>query len=210
MSGSQRRYADDVWRAFLWPGCAKASEMIFYDKQVQALDLTTPAGMQELIDVHLCGHIHVSELSASDQELLREFMEKAVPAGVTFQQFNELLLVLNQDRVSVAFFTFFFGEPTNQFSMGQLQHGVIRFKGYSLVCFGNFRFAFRKLSDIPSMDSLLLELGSCCRKPEQITSTYDSRTEKVLDVSLIGRDQTWFVGEITGRIVADELGPVFS
>jgi len=179
--------------------------MIFCDEQVQALDLTTPAGMQELVEVHLCGHAKVSQLSASDQELLREFMAKAVPGRVTFQQFNELLLVLNQNRLSLPFFKFFFGEATSQFSMEQLQQGVIRFKGYAMVCLGNFRFAFRKLSNITSTDSLLLELGPCCQKSEEIASAYDARTEKVLDVSLIGRDQTWFVGEITGKIVADEL-----
>ncbi len=74
-----------------------------------------------------------------------------------------------------------------------------------MVCFGNFRFAFRRLSTISSDEVLREELGPCCHDPQAIVTQYGSRTEKVLDVSLIKREETWFVGEITGRVVADEL-----
>jgi hypothetical protein len=78
---------------------ARDAAMIFRDSVVQALDLNQPARMQELIEIHLCGHSKLQELSDSDQQLLEDFVAKAVPAGITFQQLNELLLVLNQDRV---------------------------------------------------------------------------------------------------------------
>lgn len=74
--------------------------MIFHDSQVDTLDLKTSSGVQELVEVHLCGHPGPSLLDPSDKRLLDEFVTKAVPLGVTFEQFNELLLVLNQDRVS--------------------------------------------------------------------------------------------------------------
>lgn len=179
--------------------------MIFHDAQVEALDLKTPTGVQELTEVHLCGHTKLSQLTPSDQELLDEFVDKAVPAGVTFQQFNELLLVLNQDRVSAAFFNFFFGDGANPLTIGQLRQGVIRFKGFAMVCFGNFRFAFRRLSAIVGSTELLEQLGPCCRTPDKVESMYAARAEKVLDVSLITRENTWFVGEITGRTVEREL-----
>jgi hypothetical protein len=79
--------------------------MIFHDSQVDALDLSTPEGMQELIEIHLCGHPKLADLRASDAELLREFVTQASSIGVTFQQLNEILLVLNQDRLSRAFLT---------------------------------------------------------------------------------------------------------
>jgi hypothetical protein len=179
--------------------------MIFHDSQVEALDLRSPSGIQELVEVHLCGHVGISALSASDQKLLSEFVEKAVPAGVTFQQFNELLLVLNQDRVSGAFFTFFFGDRASPLTIVQLQKGVIRFKGFAMVCFGNFRFAFRRLSTTTNSPELHELLGSCCSSPESIERMYAARAEKVVDISLIAREHTWFVGEITGSIVGEEL-----
>lgn len=178
--------------------------MLFYDSAVQALDLTTPSGVQEVIEVHLCGHAKPSQLDASDHQLLQDFVTKAVPAGVTFQQLNELLLVLNQDRVSRAFFDFFFGAE-QPLTMIKLREGVIRFKGFAMICFGNFRFAFRRLSAIPELDHLREELGTCCHSSHDIRDAYAARTDKVLDVSLIPRDQTWFVGEITGGVVAMEL-----
>lgn len=182
--------------------------MIFHDSAVQALDLATPSGIQELIEVHLCGHARPSQLEASDQQLLREFAGKAVPAGITFQQLNELLLVLNQDRVSRAFFDFFFEAENKPLTMGELCKGIIRFKGFAMVCFGNFRFAFGRLSAITELDDLRAELGPCCHSSHEIRDAYAARADKVLDISLIPRDQTWFVGEITGGIVAKELKKV--
>lgn len=89
--------------------------------------------------------------------------------------------------------------------MGMLQKGVVRFKGFAMVCFGNFRFAFRRLSAITDVNRLYEELGGCCRHKDDIEDIYENRPERVLDIKPIGRDDTWFVGEITGRVVADEL-----
>ena len=180
---------------------------LFRDAQVEALDLSTSADVQELIEVHLCGRPANAELTPSDQELLSAFVEKAREAGVTFEQFNELLLVLNQDRVSHAFFDFFFvrGDKDQQRSFEQFRQGVICFKGFAMICFGNFRFAFRRLSTAADCRELQAQLGACYRVTAEIEAAYDSRPSKVLDTTLIQRDHTWFVGEITGEILAKEL-----
>jgi hypothetical protein len=181
--------------------------MIFRDGQVQALDLTSPADVQKLIEVNLCGRTAAAKLSASDEELLRDFVNKAMERGVAFEQFNELLLVLNQDRVSRPFFDFFFisDKKHKQLTFEQLRKGVIRFKGFAMVCFGNFRFAFRRLSAITDAGELHKALGPCCRCCADINAAYDARPNKVLDTTLIERAHTWFVGEITGNIVAGAL-----
>ncbi len=181
--------------------------MIFHDAKVQALDLTSPTDVQKLIEVHLCGNAALTQLNASDRGLLKDFVETAGSAGVTFEQFNELLLVLNQDRVSQTFFDFFFVSRAKcqQCTFDQLRKGVIRFKGFAMVCFGNFLFAFRQLSTITDAGELYKELGDFCRECSEIKATYVNRPNKVLDTALIERDHTWFVGEITGDIVANEL-----
>jgi len=179
--------------------------MIFHDENVKRLDLTRSDDVQKLIEFHLCGHTALSELAPSDRKLLDEFVTKAMPAGVTFQQFNELLLVLNQDRVSRAFFEFFFGNADLQVPFARLQEGVVRFKGFAIVCFGNFRFAFRRLSKIDDLASLREELGFCCQSEDEALQRYSTRAEKILDVELISRDHSWFVGEITGRVLSKEL-----
>lgn len=179
--------------------------MIFHDPAVSELDLKTTVGMQQLVEVHLCGRMKISELSASDKKLLSEFVEKAITPGVTFQQFNELLLVLNQDRISKAFFEFFFRAGDVALTFGQLQEGVTRFKGYAMVCFGNFRFAFRYLSSLEETSEIRAQLGTCCDEATAVRSRYESRADKVLDVLQIPRYETWYVGEITGNLVAGEL-----
>ena len=174
--------------------------MNFWDAQAQALDLTSSADVQTLVEVHLCGRPSKAELAETDRQLLMDFVEKARKAGVTFEQFNELLLVLNQDRVSRAFFDFFFEPDKNHAprTFEQLRNGVIRFRGFAMVCFGNFRFAFRQWSIITDREELRGKLGPCCRKPADVEAAYEDRPSKVLDTKLIERDHTWFVGEITG------------
>jgi hypothetical protein len=157
--------------------------MFFHDEQVQAIDLTKPEAIQELIEVHFCGHLRPASLTPSDFELLREFVEKAVTNGVSFQQFNELLLVLNQDRISRPFFEFFFGNGDSPLALDQLRQGVVRFKGFAMVCFGNFRFAFRNLSNVSEREELLNKLGQCCHASQDIQSRYEARAAKVLEPS---------------------------
>lgn len=130
---------------------------------------------------------------------------RAESAGVTFQQLNELLLVLNQDRLSRAFFDFFLNDGTPSLSMDGLKQGVVKFKGYAMVCFGNFRFAYRELSTIDDPTDLRDELGPCCHECADIEAAYSRRAEKVLDVTPIARDDTWFVGEVTGTKLRQEL-----
>ncbi len=162
--------------------------MIFHDSQVEGLDLTSPSDVQELVEVHLCGHAMPSQLSDTDQQLLKEFVEKAFPAGVTFKQFNELLLVLNQDRASRTFLDFFFSSEQagdDQLTLGMLKQGVKRFKGFAMICFGNFRFAFSRLSTITSVDWLHEELGDCCRRSGEVRRT-DPRDHTDMARSLRG------------------------
>ncbi len=182
--------------------------MIFHDEQIAALDSKTATGLQELIEVHLCGRDLASPLSESDRRLLEDFVAKALTSGVTYEQFNELLLVLNQDQTSRTFFDYFFvdePEEGRQLTLEQLRNGVIRFKGFAIMCFGNFRFAYRRLSRIQSDDEILSELGGFCELCGAIEKRHAERPSNVLDISEIERDQTWYVGEITGRDVSDEL-----
>lgn len=179
--------------------------MIFTDADVQKLDLTSASGVQKLVEIHLCGHAGCADLIASDSRLLNDYVAKAADAGVTFRQLNELLLVLNQDRLSRAFFDFFFGEKSTPLSMDELRKGVIKFKGFAMVCFGNFRFAYRHLSQISDAVVLRDELGAHCNECDHIEKTYKDRADKILDISFISRENTWFVGEITGGILEKEV-----
>ncbi len=182
--------------------------MIFHDEHIAALDIKTAKGLQELIEVHLCGRHVASPLSESDWRLLEDCVAKALTSSVAYEQFNELLLILNQDRISRTFFDYFFvgeQEEGRQLTLEQLRSGVIRFKGFAIMCFGNFRFAYRRLNRIQSDDELLSELGDFCEPCGAIDKRHAERPGKVLDISEIKRDQTWYVGEITGRVVSNEL-----
>jgi hypothetical protein len=89
--------------------------------------------------------------------------------------------------------------------MASLKRGVVRFKGFAMVCFGNFRFGYRRLSTIHIPQELQGELGPCCQQCTEIEAAYAARAEKVLDVTAIAREDTWYVGEVTGGKVRKEL-----
>jgi hypothetical protein len=103
------------------------------------------------------------------------------------------------------FLRFFFGGGDAALPMDQLKEGVTRFKGFAMVCFGNFRFAYRRLSTIATSEALREALGPCCHSCNDIDNAYARRADKVLDISLIAREDTWFVGEVTGRKLGEEL-----
>ena len=68
------------------------------------------------------------------------------------EEFNELLLLFNQRRVTREFFSFFFlqREPDTHAPLAvpfaNLADGIRRFRGFAMLRFGNFRFAYRNLS----------------------------------------------------------------
>jgi hypothetical protein len=56
---------------------------------------------------------------------------------------NELLLLANKDRVKQPFYDYFFRANCR---ISDIQAAVGRFQKMALLCYGNFIFAYRKLS----------------------------------------------------------------
>jgi hypothetical protein len=166
------------------------------------MDLTEFQGLLE----ELTG-TSVKELTNDE----RSFLETALQDDtrrIGAPQFNELLLLANKDRVEPPFFSFFF-ETSNDGSssactIGRLRDGVDRFKRFALLSFGNFIFAFRQLSPLKTIEDLRERIGDPCRMPAEIDKALEQRSEKVLKVTSIPRDQSYLVGYLSTReITAD-------
>jgi hypothetical protein len=74
------------------------------DEEIEKLDLSNVDDVVQLIIVYLCGEKHDKQLSESDRRLLEDLLNHAKQKGLNYEQFNELLLLLNQVRVSNGFF----------------------------------------------------------------------------------------------------------
>ncbi len=122
-------------------------------------------------------------------------------------QFNELLLLVNKDRVEPPFFDYFFRKAC---PVSDIRAGVERFQKMAMLCYGNFVFAYRKLSRLRRVEKLVRALGAYARDPQQIATSFAGRGDKLIEVELIKREQTPLVGYLSaGEIVAENKRAAF-
>lgn len=175
--------------------------MKFEDGVIEKLDLTSVDDIVQLVIEHLCGEKHYKPLSEGDRKLLKDLLNNAKRRGLNYEQFNELLLLLNQDRVSRGFFKkFFFGKDI--ISLEELKRGVADFRGFAMLCFGNFRFAYKKL--IQKNEEELKKVHRWyCREASDILEEFE-RPKKMLRIKPIKREETWYLGNISTRKLEKE------
>jgi len=121
--------------------------------------------------------------------------------AIDWSQFNELLLLANKDRVQSPFFSFFFGPKC---TVGTIRRGVKQFQKSAMLLFGNFIFAYRRLSRIKQQAAFMLELKEVGAVQRDSVSQYTERARKLVEARHIGRGDTPLVGYLLApRIVAD-------
>lgn len=171
--------------------------MEFEDAEISSIGLpTSPAAASRLIIRHLCGKNYDRYLSKEDKKLLSMLLNNAEKNGLNYTQFNELLLLLNQDKVGRDFFGFFFGNGVIKFD--DLKKGIAKFRGFAMLRFGNFKFAYRRLTKMREKE-LKAALAPYCKQPSELQKEFERRPEKMLEIEEIPRDRTWCLGGISGE-----------
>jgi hypothetical protein len=121
-------------------------------------------------------------------------------------QFNELLLLINKNRVSSAFFHYYFAglrnrpdgpDGSREAPVSALAQGVDRFRRDAMLVYGNFVFAFRRLSQAKSLAALLEDLGPVARAPAELEQEYRRRPDKLTEINEIAEAETPFVGYLS-------------
>lgn len=111
-------------------------------------------------------------------------------------QFNELLLLVNKDRVEQCFYDYFFNGSCR---IGNLKEQVELFQIKALLAFGNFVFAYRTFSKMKTKAEIEKETSSLCI--EGLKENHPS--SKLLEISKIARDDTPLVGYLSTSIIAE-------
>ena len=168
--------------------------MKFKDEEIEKLDLTNVDDIVRLISEFFCGEICYKQPCENDKKLLSDLLSNLKQKKFNFEQFNEFLLLLNQDRISIDFFKFLFGKE--KISLHDLRKGIIKFRGVSLVCFGNFKTAYEQLAHKNKTD-LEKVLAPLCRESESILHEFKKRLYPMLEIEPISRDETWYIGYIS-------------
>lgn len=119
----------------------------------------------------------------------------------SYERLNELLLLVDESRISRAFFDFFFRQADDQSEilLDALRAGVTRFRGLAMLKFGNFRFAFRALREIDNTEGLRRELAPWARESEELTREFgELRSESISHVegTELGEEDTYLLGYV--------------
>jgi hypothetical protein len=135
--------------------------------------------------------------TASDLVLLERILHDD-EAELDYSQFNELLLLVNKNRVGKPFFHKFFGGKCR---IKKLADHVAGFQAAAMLRYGNFVFAYRSLSRIDDQDEFDAELGVLCTDH---TDVFIGRSGRLLEIESIPRADTSLVGYLSAtQIVAD-------
>ena len=115
------------------------------------------------------------------------------------RQFNEILLLCNETRVTDQFFDYFvMGDQ--YLTIGKLRDLIDRFRKHAMLEYGNFRFAFKELSRSINVEN---KLKTWLRNPQDIIKDYKDRPPPILNIKEIPRNQIHKLGYLT-KEEADE------
>lgn len=159
--------------------------MIFEDKEVEKLEPNDVDQLAYLIVNKLCGKSSIKETGKTvgkrfemrdieiANNLLKKFIKNVSTEGLEHFQFNELLLLLDQHRVSKDFFDFLFEKE--KIKLKDLKEGIIKFRGFAMLAYGNFRFAYKKLNQ-KSKDEIEESLSPFHKQKNSLIDEFKKRT----------------------------------
>jgi hypothetical protein len=175
--------------------------MLFEDLDVDKLDPTTQAGLKGLLE-HLCG------------ESVALGCHKAIPCGncqacmnwavlstrigsstLSLEDLNDILLLVDQFPIGSDFYDFFLSSGEKAITFEELKQGIVRFKGFAVLKYGNVRFAYRALNKLSKSD-LAHELGRWHTDTALLKKQYGARRNAPLMPLSIPSEKTWLLGYI--------------
>lgn len=166
----------------------------------------------------LCGrdlHDVGSERTEATARRLRESLGKTpsdiLPASneLSYEQLNELLLLIGENRISKAYYRFFvLGETDSSDASGRLAQvtiddlisATIRFRGLAMLGFGNFRYPYAQLRDADDLESTdaFEDLAEWVRESDALIEELKDRPPALApitdDGTRIPREKTHYIG----------------
>jgi hypothetical protein len=176
--------------------------MHFSEPALAALNPCDVDGLVSLVVKGLCDKQPVP-FSEGEKKLIGRLVERAQVDGINHDQFNELLLLLRQNRVSSAFFEVFFRK--GQVLLDELREAIVAFRGLAMLSYGNFTHPRRTLSRLRDAGQIRERLGKWGRSCQAQDELFTGRPEKILDITEIDRNHTWLNGELAARAVRREI-----
>jgi hypothetical protein len=145
------------------------------------------------------------------ENLLGGLVNKAVwNLRLKYDQLNELLLIFNQPRVSKPFYQFFFQDQDPRINsskknkINELGIVVRKFRCFAMLCFGNFRYAYRTLAGLSDPEAFVNCLGRWVYSERQCKTEFIQRSKRNSLIRVIPKAKTWYLGYLTANDVYDD------
>lgn len=180
--------------------------MDFEESRILGINIRDPLALYQLIVTDLCGEKYFRAFEEKIRPHIQAFIAISSLDGLNYEQFNELLLLFDQDRVSRAFFEFFCS-PNGCLKLDEFPKRIARFRGFAMLSFGDFRFAYKKLSR-HNQEELLRELDPYSKSTASIVAAFAERPDPALKVEKIGKEKTWCLGYITKGMYETEAATI--
>lgn len=140
-----------------------------------------------------------------ESDLIKRFLSRK-QLVINWNEFNEILLICNKDRVSRGFFDFFFRKDCTKdesLTLQEIEEGIENFRTYAILIFGNFIFAYRTLTKY-SIDEIKEELKSYLRNFTKVEEAFKKRPREIETIYDIEKRNTYFVGYLSGKTINTE------
>jgi hypothetical protein len=174
----------------------------FDELRISRINPRDPKALYHLVVTDLCGERYHRQFEDLNLSHIQAFIAISSVEGLNYEQFNKLLLLFEQDRVSPSFFEYFLAS-NGRVRLDALASCIAHFRGFAMLCFGDFRFAYKSLSRCDS-PALLERLVPYCRSTESVCDAFARRPNPALKVERISRDKTWCLGYIAKLIYQSE------
>lgn len=141
----------------------------------------------------------VKEVTERELTLLEGRLDDDHP--IDCSELNELLLLVNKDRVERPFFRHFFPSDC---TIADVPSAVQRFQRAAMLQYGNFIYAFRELSKLREMRGLLEKLGPQTTSSATLIERFKARRRPIVTTTQIAREETYFIGYLSAaEMIAD-------
>ncbi len=142
----------------------------------------------------------VKDVLPTDDQFLRVILDDDNRV-IDCSQLNELLLLINKDRMERPFFKYFFGDGCK---VSDLPARVNRFQQTAMLLCGNFIYAYRSLSRVKKDEELTEKLGELSENPDTLLDTFVARSPKLLEIEPVPKEDTHLLGYLSaGEIIAE-------
>jgi hypothetical protein len=178
--------------------------VLFEDLRIQGVNVRDPETLYKLVVTDLCGEKYFRPFDEKIRPQIQAFIAMSSVDGLNYEQFNELLLLFDQDRVSRGFFDFFFN---GSLKLHEFPKRIARFRGFAMLSFGDFRFAYKKLSCLDE-NQIRRKLEPFSKEITSLVEAFSTRPIPGLKIEKIPKDETCHLGYIAKGMYEMEAGAI--